>query len=288
MPVEEIIASSWEEIDAALTRDAWNERLKRFRSGDVFRGVPEVSWSMETSMARLNYGPDEICRMESVILNSFIKYAHHDYGGHDSLWNWLSLAQHHGLPTRLLDWTYSPYVALHFAVGEMPDPGTDGVVWRANVQQVHQSLPGRLQDALKREGFSAFTVGILDDAAPTLNDFDALCDETFALFFEPPSLDQRIVNQYALFSVMTDPGCSFDAWLEQRGKHITRLIIPGALKWQVRDRLDWLNITERVLFPGLDGLCSWLRRYYTPFPARNGHHANPKDMMQGNNAADAP
>ncbi len=276
MPVEVVVATSWEQVDEALTRDAWNERLKRFRSGDVFRGVPEVSWSMETSLARLNYGPDEICRMESVILNSFIKYAHHDYSGHDSLWNWLSLAQHHGLPTRLLDWTYSPYVALHFAVGEMPDPTTDGVVWRANVQQVHKSLPSRLQDDLEREGFSAFTVGILDNAAPSLNAFDALADDTFALFFEPPSLDQRIVNQYALFSVLTDPTQSFDDWLEGRGKQITKLIIPGSLKWQVRDRLDWLNITERVLFPGLDGLCSWLRRYYTPLPARADAHNNPK------------
>ena len=147
-------------------------------------------------------------------------------------------------------------------------------------------LHSGLQDDLDREGFSAFTVGILDSAAPTLNDFDALSDETFALFFEPPSLDQRIVNQYALFSVMTDPDCSFDSWLEKKGKQITRLIIPGALKWQVRDRLDWLNITERVLFPGLDGLCSWLRRYYTPLPARSEQRATFKES--GNKPADEP
>jgi hypothetical protein len=276
MPFEVVEATSWEQIDEALSRGAWNERLKRFRSNDVFRGVAEVSWSMDTSLMRLGYQQSEIRRMESVILNSFIKYAHHENEGHESLWNWLTLAQHHGLPTRLLDWTYSPYVALHFAVGEMPDPTTDGVVWRANVQQVHDSLPEQLQACLEREGFSAFTVALLDENAPTLKAFDTLCDNPFALFFEPPSIDQRIVNQYALFSVLSDPKLSFDTWLERNGKQITKVIIPGELKWQVRDRLDWLNITERVLFPGLDGLCTWLRRYYTPHVGAQ-HDPNPDE-----------
>jgi hypothetical protein len=63
---------------------------------------------------------------------------------------------------------------------------------------------------------------------------------------------------------MQDPDGTLDAWLRQHPALFRRIIIPTALKWEVRDKLDEANVTERVLFPGLDGLSRWLRRYYTP------------------------
>jgi hypothetical protein len=102
---------------------------------------------------------------------------------------------------------------------------------------------------------------------------------TFALFFEPPSLDDRIVNQYALFSVMSDATQRFDEWLEGHEYTYNRIVIPGRLKWEIRDKLDSLNITERVLFPGLDGLSRWLKRWYTPVSANGGIVGSGVDVL---------
>jgi hypothetical protein len=73
------------------------------------------------------------------------------------------------------------------------------------------------------------------------------------------------VNQFALFSMMSSPGVRLDEWLEkQKSRPARRIIIPAEVKWEIRDKLDQANITERVLLPGLDGLAQWLRRHYLP------------------------
>ena len=97
-----------------------------------------------------------------------------------------------------------------------------------------------------------------------LAEFDALADEPFVAFLEPPSLDERIINQFALFSLLSGPSTRFDTWLESHPQAWRKIIVPAELKWEVRDKLDQANITERVLYPGLDGLSRWLKRYYTP------------------------
>src|SRR5436305_457 len=74
----------------------------------------------------------------------------------------------------------------------------------------------------------------------------------------------RNFRKFALLSLMSNAETALDGWLEKRPQLYRRIIVPAELKWEIRDKLDQANITERVLFPGLDGLSRWLKRYYSP------------------------
>lgn len=57
---------------------------------------------------------------------------------------------------------------------------------------------------------------------------------------------------------MTD----IEAFLESKTANTVKYIIDKTLKWRIRDMLDQLNVNERIIYPGLDGLSSWIKRHY--------------------------
>lgn len=156
-------------------------------------------------------------------------------------------------------------MAAHFATAALECFDRDGVIWVVDYVAVHRLLPSKLRRILNSERSNAFTVEMLAEAAPSLRGMEKLSQKEFVLFLEPPSLDARIVNQFALFSMMSRPAARLDHWLlKQKPGLVRRIIIPAERKWEIRDKLDQANITERVLLPGLDGLARWLKRHYTP------------------------
>jgi hypothetical protein len=261
--MSEIRVSSWSELQEWLFADMWRPELKCFRSPYVFRGVSNTAYKLETALIRLG---GDFAKLEPHLLRNFRKYAHRDIVEQDTLWHWLSLAQHRGLPTRLLDWTVSPLVAAHFATANLERYDIDGAIWAVNYLKAHEMLPAELKAVLDQEGADYFTVGMLSQVVDSLKALDALAPSQFVVFFEPPSMDDRIVNQFALLSVMPDSREVLDVWLDAYPEMWRKIVIPAGLKWEVRDKLDQANITERVLFPGLDGLSKWQKRYYTPRP----------------------
>jgi len=262
--VNEIRVTGWAELIEVLYADSWKDELRRFRSDYAFRGLETSAEEFLTGLLRLGNDTGDL---EGHLLRNFRKYACRDAVPADSIWNWLALAQHHGLPARLLDWTFSPFVALHFATEHVPYYDADAIIWCMDFVKVKQYLPSPLRKVLEEEGANVFTAEMLGRVAPTLRAFDGLAAEPFVVFFEPPSLDERIVNQYALFSLMSSPTASLSDWLKGHPDLARRVVIPHELKWEVRDKLDQANVTERVLYPGLDGLSRWLRRQYTPAAA---------------------
>lgn len=260
---KDIVVDSWIELQSILFDHTWDENIHRFRSSYVYRGTWNKSFDLSTSITRIGSQYD---KLEPHLLRNFRKYAYDNSNPTgDSIWNWLAVAQHHGLPTRLLDWTYSPYVALHFATEDLSKYDHDGCVVCINYVKTSEYLPVPLKRVLEEEGSNVFTPEVLEPIAPSLKALKSFKEEEFVVFLEPPSLDARIVHQYALFSMMSDVKAELSQWLKQHPDLYFRVVIPAKLKWEIRDKLDQANITERVLFPGLSGLSQWLKRHYTHF-----------------------
>jgi hypothetical protein len=257
---------SWRELDDAIAEASGACRHDGAHSALVFRGLARSSYHNVSGLARLQ---GERSGLERHLVRNFRKYAHREAPG-PTVWDWLALAQHHGLPTRLLDWTFSPLVALHFATASWPDD--EAVLWAVDCEAAHALLPHVLCDSLEREGALVFTTELLTEHAPQVEDLDALQEgpDPFVLFCEPPSLDERIVNQSAILSAISDAGAAMEDWLHAH-PHLWRAwLIPPAVKLEIRERLDQSGVNERVLLPGLDGLAAWLRRYYSPRAVHDG------------------
>jgi hypothetical protein len=83
----------------------------------------------------------------------------------------------------------------------------------------------------------------------------------------------RIANQYALFSVVSDSSVLMSELLTDDEENFFRIIIPKEVKLEIRDKLDYINISERLIYPGLDGICKWItRRYSNLGPIYNKNH----------------
>jgi FRG domain len=266
----DLIVKSWDQLNHELHRNAWNEDLRRYRTSYAFRGVSDYTYKLPTSLNRLgNPG------VEPHLIRNFRKYATPEYDNMKDEWHWLALGQHHGLPTRLLDWTYSPYVALHFATNETDRYDKHGAIWCLDYFKAREKMPTPLRTILKDEGSYVFTTELLARFAGTVSAFDQYVaktsDREFVLLLEPPSFDARIVNQFGLFSMMSSPSALLHSWLDRHPDVYRRLIIPAKLKLEIRDKLDQSNVTERVLIGGLDGLSQWLKRHYARLGPDYGH-----------------
>jgi hypothetical protein len=267
-----------------VTPDDPDPATGRWRDSGVYRGATAAQWPLLTSLDRLGgtAPPHTKRELEAHVLRNFIRYARPYFPGHvQSDWELLVAAQHHGVPTRLLDWTYSPLVAAHFATATHVEAERDRAVWRLDWKAVHRAfglpeLALSLSDVERLLGherrpctpwtlFEREGEGEAPDGAPELPCSREGQGRAFACMIEPPSLDARIVAQSAAFTLMSDTTRAFDAFLDAHdlGEALTRYLIPADAVPRLRDQLDLVGMDERRLFPDLDGVAARLRRYYS-------------------------
>lgn len=257
------IAEGWNDLQNHLF-DVYEDDKDRYRSKFAYRGVSDKDYGLETSIQRIGRKPSEV---EKHLIRNFQKYSPINtlIGEYNNIWNWISLGQHHGLPTRFLDWTFSPNVALHFMTDDISTFDKDGVIWIVDFVKIKNQMPKDIQDKLNNQNTLSFTsLELKNYIGDSIEDIEKYTNENgdALLFFEPPSIDDRIVNQFALFSFMLNPDTNKNKWLQKFPHLYYRIIVPNTLKWEIRDKLDQSNITERIIYPGLDGISKWLGRWY--------------------------
>ena len=265
MPIAEVRVTSLGDLIDKVTPTEPDPRTGRRRDSGVYRGDGDAGWPLLTSLDKLGGAnpPHSKADLEEHILRNFLRYSR-PYLNQTPVneWEVLVSAQHHGLPTRLLDWTYSPLVAAHFATLN-PEHRSDRVVWRLDWQQVHRKfkLPELALLIQDLEGI----LGGDRPLTPWALFSSKSSGKPFACMLEPPSLNPRIVAQSATFTLCSDKYQSFDRFLEQNGlgSSLTKFIIPAGETARFRDQLDLVDVDERRLFPDLDGVAAEMRRYYS-------------------------
>ena len=199
-----------------LNEQEFRSDLKRNRNLFVYRGQPDASFELTTSLAR--NCKDKQKDLEPCMLRNFTKYAVLEEPSiENSVWRQMIFGQHHGLPTRLLDWSFSPLIALHFSCteGDLEDmEKRDSVVWRTDIHELHDLLPDKYKAISAKYNTTVFSVDMLTEACESLDMYDKDMGSSAMLMIEPPSVDVRIVNQYSFFSMAWNGGKSVPVFRE--------------------------------------------------------------------------
>ncbi len=185
------------------------------------RGSGNSSYVLMPSLFRYA-GPSDVDKVESDMMWFFKTQAKaHLQQLPESEVEWLTIARHHGLPTRLLDWTLSPLVACFFAVSRRPD--TDGVVYLYDIDKLER------QEAI-----------------------DLAKLEVITAFF-PSQTTRRLTAQSGAFTIHPTR-----QQILQSNK-LTKILIPRAAKKDILSLLVKFGIHHATLFPDLDGLSNFIK-----------------------------
>jgi hypothetical protein len=245
---EEVRIDSWESLVEALGSLSPNW---------TFRGHSDATWPLQSTLAR-RFNATGIHRtnwadQEDRILRIFKRKAHlfldHIPDDEDSF-RWLGMMQHHGAPTRLLDFTWSFYVAAFFALEGAID---DAAIWAVNLNVLDE--PVKLIMDGRRKKVSP------EDLGPwTRGNYEKyFLDNTlsFVLYGEPRIMNQRLIAQSGTFiipSTLFEPVEDILSHYSNPKALVKYVLSTSKFRSTAMRKLYSMNVTYYTLFPGLDGL----------------------------------
>jgi len=268
----------------------WNDarELGAKLNGWIFRGQADSKWGLVTTLERaadrLGCSPEMRANGENSILREFQRRAHHfvDPPEFEDRLEWLALLQHHGSPSRLLDFTHSFYAAAFFALDTAI---SDAAVWAVNRPMLDRVVSEQVQRDVSRL------------RAQDLNEaYIRLCNEVgrqeitsrLVVAVEPERMNERLAAQQGLFLFPFDLGVSFEENLAETFRLdpacfkdpgfadlsnltpsrlanvcILKMVIPKTCHVAAIEDLRKMNISTATLFPGLDGFARSLQYWLT-------------------------
>ncbi len=275
----EIVVDDWEKAKRLFTRIGpdW-----------IFRGQAEAAWDLKTSFEReifpaifqggMGYAGITVSgppRYEEDLIKQFQRGAYlYNKGGRlpESLFDWLALMQHYGTPTRLLDFTKSPYVASYFAFKNR-NQAEYRAVWALNATTF------RIDSESRWDRNDSPRNTVVSNADPAVNLTDTIdnqhtfyplmvlsAQEGFNAIVPVPGqfADERIMAQQGMFVLPTNLSAGFMLNVrfsmpvdidpaDSRTSPLLKICLPAHLRLTALRDLQLMNITEASLFPGLDG-----------------------------------
>lgn len=178
----------------------------------------------------------------------------------DNHLEWLFLMQHHGVPTRLLDWSENILVATFFAVDSDDDQDAELwtlLPWKLNESHGFYGLPSNRKNSTLQ--FLAHEI-FHNNPEELKKDYKLKEIPKIPMAFLPPMMHPRMNSQFSCFTIHPIPqeGCSITEVI-QDNKFLMRYIIPQKLKKSFKRNLSSLGINYSSFFPDLDGLAKTLK-----------------------------
>ncbi len=244
----------WSEFDEMVSS-------KHYRKW-IYRGQSDFDWVLESSLHRAFEEAKAIHLLgnkhtkllnkrehEKVMIDRFKRNAHlylsHLPSDGDDL-SWLSLMQHHGAPTRLLDFTFSAYIALFFALEYKK---CDAALYCIN----HHAIRG---------GDEEYFTDRLEVYSRIL-DGEMHSDDQCLFAFEPTFSSQRLLSQQGLLVATNTLKYTHEKIIDgydiEEG-NVLKIKIPASLRLSGLKKLNQMNINSANIYHGIDGFCKSMRR----------------------------